>query len=107
MKKISLVLLVMACFLITGCGRSSESDVLSDLDKKVNNSKGYVMTAALEVLNNDDIYNYEVETAYKKDDYYKITLTNTSNNHEQIILKNDDGVYVQTHESTQQKNLIV
>ena len=54
------------------------------------------MTATLEVLNNDDIYNYEVETAYKKDDYYKITLTNTSNNHEQIILRNDDGVYVLT-----------
>ena len=26
----------------------------------------------------------------------KITLTNTSNNHEQIILRNDDGVYVLT-----------
>ena len=105
MKKLSLVLLFFACFLVTGCGNNSESDVLGDLDKKINNSKGYVMTGSLEVLNNDDIYNYEVETAYKKDDYYKITLTNTSNNHEQIILKNDDGVYVQTHESTQQKKL--
>ena len=96
MKKLSLALLVIVCFLVTGCGKNSESDILSDLDKKVNDSKGYVMTATLEVLNNDDIYNYEVETAYKKDDYYKITLTNTSNNHEQIILKNDDGVYVLT-----------
>ena len=96
MKKLSLVLLFFACFLVTGCGNNSESDVLGDLDKKINNSKGYVMTGSLEVLNNDDIYNYEVETAYKKDDYYKITLTNTSNNHEQIILKNDDGVYVLT-----------
>ena len=101
MKKLGLAFLVIICFLVTGCGKNSESDVLADLDKKVNNSKGYVMTGSLEVLNNDDIYNYEVETAYKKDNYYKITLTNTSNNHEQIILKNDDGVYVQTHESTQ------
>ena len=107
MKKLSLFLLFIACFLVTGCGKNSESDVLADLDKKVNDGKGYVMTGTLEVLSNDDIYNYEVETAYKKDDYYKITLTNTSNNHEQIILKNDDGVFVQTHESTQQKNLIV
>ena len=96
MKKLSLVLLVLVCLLVTGCGKNSESDILSDLDKKVNAGKGYVMTGTLEVLNNDDIYNYEVETAYKKDDYYKITLTNTSNNHEQIILKNDDGVYVLT-----------
>ena len=96
MKKLSLFLLVIACFLVTGCGKNSESDVLADLDKKVNDGKGYVMAGTLEVLNNDDIYNYEVETAYKKDDYYKITLTNTSNNHEQIILKNDDGVFVLT-----------
>ena len=96
MKKLSLFLLFITCFLVTGCGKNSESDVLADLDKKVNDGKGYVMTGTLEVLNNDDIYNYEVETAYKKDDYYKITLTNTSNNHEQIILKNDDGVFVLT-----------
>ena len=101
LKKLSLILLILGCFLITGCGKNSSSDVLKDLDKKINDSKGYVMSGSLEVLNNDDIYNYEVETAYKKDNYYKITLTNTSNNHEQIILKNDDGVYVQTHESTQ------
>ena len=107
MKKIGLALLIFCCCFVTGCGKTSESDVLSELDKKISNSNGYIMTATLEVLNNDDIFNYEVETAYKKDDYYKITLTNTSNNHEQIILRNDDGVYVQTHESTQQKNLIV
>ena len=96
MKKIGLALLIFCCCFVTGCGKTSESDVLSELDKKISNSNGYIMTATLEVLNNDDIYNYEVETAYKKDDYYKITLTNTSNNHEQIILRNDDGVYVLT-----------
>ena len=96
MKKISLTLLVLVCFLVTGCGKTTDTDILKKLDKKVYDGKGYVMTATLEVLNNDDIYNYEVETAYKKDDYYKITLTNTANSHEQIILKNDDGVYILT-----------
>ena len=37
-----------------------------------------------------------VEVCYKKDNYYKVTLTNTANNHTQIILKNQDGVYVLT-----------
>lgn len=96
MKKISLTLLVLVCFLVTGCGKTTDTDILKKLDKKVDDGKGYVMTATLEVLNNDDIYNYEVKTAYKKDDYYKITLTNTANSHEQIILKNDDGVYILT-----------
>lgn len=96
MKKISLSLLVLCCLLVTGCSKASDTDILKKLDKKIDDGKGYVMTAELEVLNNDDKYNYEVETAYKKDDYYKITLTNTANNHEQIILKNDDGVYILT-----------
>ena len=96
MKKISLGLLILLFFLITGCGKETDSDILAKLNKKVDNTKGYVLTGNLEILNNDDIYNYEVESAYMEGDFYKITLTNTSNNHEQIILKNDDGVYVLT-----------
>ena len=96
MKKISLGLLILLFFLITGCGKETDSDILAKINKKVDNTKGYVLTGNLEILNNDDIYNYEVESAYMEGDFYKITLTNTSNNHEQIILKNDDGVYVLT-----------
>ena len=96
MKKIGFCLLFLMCFLVTGCGKETEADLLNKLDKKINDGKGYVLTGDLEILNNDDIYNYEVETAYKKDNYYKITLTNVSNDHEQVILKNDDGVYVLT-----------
>jgi sporulation protein ydcC len=96
LKKIGLTLLVLVCFFVTGCGKTTDTDILKEMDKKVDDGKGYVMTASLEVLNNDDIYNYQVETAYRKDDYYKITLTNTANNHQQIILKNEDGVYVLT-----------
>ena len=96
MKKLSLILLVLVCLLVTGCGKNSESDVLKKLSKQIDDGKGYIFTGSLEILNNDDIYNYEVESAYKKDDYYKVTLKNTSNDHEQIILKNDDGIYVLT-----------
>ena len=34
--------------------------------------------------------------AYLKKDKFRVGLTNKTNNHEQIILKNDDGVYVIT-----------
>ena len=37
---------------------------------------------------------------YMKDDYYKVVLVNQTNNHEQIILKNEDEVYVKTYRST-------
>lgn len=95
MKKIILIVIPIL-FFITGCGTYSEKDVVNDLDKKVSNSKAYYLEGALEIVNDENIYNYNVEVSYKKDDNYKVSLVNTSNNHEQIILKNNEGVYVVT-----------
>lgn len=97
MKKILLFLLTfLFVFSVTGCGKYSESDVVKDLDKKLNKLKSYQVEGKLEIVNNDDVYNYDVVVSYKKKDYYKVSLKNTANNHEQIILKNTDGVYVLT-----------
>ena len=106
MKKV-LLLFFLSIFLLSGCGKYGEEDVVKDFSDKVKDAKAYYVEGSLELVNNDDVYNYNVEVAYKEDNYYRVSLTNTANNHTQVILKNDDGVYVQTHESTQQKNLIV
>ncbi len=82
--------------LSTGCGKYTEDDIIKDLEKKVNKLSGYRLEGSLEILNNEEVYNYDVDVSYKKDDLYKVSLTNTSNNYEQIILKNNDGVYVLT-----------
>ena len=95
MKKIMLIVIPIL-FLVTGCGTYSEKDVVNDFDKKVSNSKAYYLEGVLEIVNDENIYNYNVEVSYKKDDNYKVSLVNTSNNHEQIILKNSEGVYVVT-----------
>ena len=95
MKKVLLVFFV-SIFLLAGCGKYGEEDVVSDFSKKVNKLKSYYIDGKLELLNNDDVYHYDVEVAFKKDNYYRVSLTNTSNNHTQVILKNDDGVYVVT-----------
>lgn len=95
MKKIFLFTFALL-LLATGCGKYTEDDVLKDLEKKVNKLSGYQLDGTLEILNNEETYHYDVAASYKKDDLYKVSLTNTSNNYEQIILKNDDGVYVLT-----------
>lgn len=96
MKKISFFLMIACLFCLTGCGISKEKNVLKKLEKQVDSKTGYLLTAKLEIVNNDDVYNYEVTSAYKKGDYYRISLKNTANDHEQIILKNDEGIYVLT-----------
>ncbi len=81
---------------MTGCGNYSSKDATKDLEKKINNINGYNIKGCLEIKSNDDVYKYDVEASYKKDDKFRVSLKNKTNNHEQIILKNTDGVYVLT-----------
>ena len=65
--------------------------------------RGYNLISELTIHNNDEVYHYNLDVGYKKDNYYRIEFVNTSNDHRQILLKNDDGVYVVTLRSLQQK----
>jgi len=93
MKKILFGIFFSLLF-ITGCGKNGESDIVKDFSKKIDKLKAYQIEGKLEIVNNDDVYNYDVVVSYKQKDFYKVSLKNVANNHEQIILKNKDGVYV-------------
>ena len=97
MKKI-LRIIFMVCFAVclAGCGKEDKKTVLDKVYRKVNNVKGYKLEAEMELINNEDSYNYDISVSYKKSDNYRVSLRNKTNNHEQIILKNEDGVYVLT-----------
>ena len=94
MRKICLILCV--CFLMVGCGKYTVKDAEKDLEKKINKLDGYNLTGEMEIINNDDVYKYDVDVSYSKNDKFRVSLKNKTNNHEQIILKNSDGVYVLT-----------
>ncbi len=97
MKKIFGVLMVLFCAIcLTGCGKETKESVFSKIEKKLNDTNGYKLNAEMELINNEDTYKYDVSISYKKKDYYRVSLRNKTNNHEQIILKNTDGVYVLT-----------
>lgn len=91
-KLIGIFAILMLC--VTGCMKYGEKEVLRDLNKNINGLKAYYLEGKMEIINNEDVYKYDVKVSFKEDDYYKVSLKNESNNHEQIILKNDDGVYV-------------
>ncbi len=94
MKK--LFVIFSLSLLLVGCGSYGENDVLYDLNEMNDDMEAYVATGTLDILNNDQMYNYDVEVSYKKGDYYRVILTNTDNKYTQIILKNDEGVFVLT-----------
>lgn len=95
MKKI-FILSIFVLFIVCGCGKFEISDAKTEFKNKVNSSKGYELKGVMEIYNNDDTFKYKITVNYKKDDYYKVSMINQNNNHEQIILKNEESVYVVT-----------
>lgn len=95
MKKIGILLLILL-FGMTGCGKKDQDKIFENFKKKVNGADSYTLKANMDIYSNEDTFTYAVEVNYLKDKYYKVDLLNQTNDHEQIILKNDDGVYVVT-----------
>ena len=95
MKKIFFIGLIFSLFFLTGCGKYTEKTIVKELNKKVNSITGYHVQGSMEIYNGDDAYKYDVTSSYENDNY-RVSLINKANNHEQIILRNSDGVYVLT-----------
>ena len=96
MKKIIILGTIIMMLFVTGCGKKDADDIIKDLDKKIGSATTYQLEGALQITNNDDTYNYDVVVSFEEPSKYRVSLTNTSNDHEQIILKNEEGVYVVT-----------
>ena len=97
MKKfLSVLAIFVFAICLSGCAKEDKKSILNKLDKKINNASGYKLEAQMELVNNEDSYKYDVTVSYKKKDNYRVSLRNKTNNHEQIILKNEEGVYVLT-----------
>lgn len=95
MKKILLLTLFMLLTL-TGCGEYKLEDAVKEFSKDVENSKSYKINGTMEISSGEEIFTYNIDTYFLKDDFYKVVLVNQTNNHEQVILKNKDGLYVVT-----------
>ena len=86
-------LLLLSIILLSGCG-SKNNDIIKKIAKKYENVKSYHLQGNLSLNRGDDTYTYNIDSSYQDGDYYRVSLTNTVNNHEQIILRNKTGIYV-------------
>ena len=92
----SIFVICCLCLVSTGCFNSKEKDIVTIFKDKVQKADKYYLEGNLEIINNEESYNYDVKVSYKDENLFKVSLTNKVNDHEQIILKNEDGVYVLT-----------
>ena len=97
MKKIKKILFfAMLMIIMSGCGKNNSENTIKTLTKKIEETQSYHLEGILDIINNENTYSYDVDVAYKKDNNFKVSLKNKTNNHEQIILRNTEGVYVLT-----------
>ena len=82
--------------LVVGCGKINSNKAISKYKKLLNDNSMYKLTGDMEIVSNDEVYDYTVTVDYMEGDYYKAKLVNKDNNHEQIIIKNEKGVFVVT-----------
>lgn len=90
------VLISLMLLTLTGCGSYKLEDAVKDFTNSVENSKSYKLNGTMEIKSGEEVFTYNIDTYFLKDDYYKVILVNQTNNHEQVILKNKDGLYVVT-----------
>ena len=102
MRKKFLGIMAIGILIFTGCS-TKEVDITKKFKDKVKKLDSYHIEGLLEITNNETNYKYDIDVAYQADEKYRVSLKNKTNDHEQIILKNNDGVYVITHQSLQQK----
>lgn len=94
MKKI--LLLLITILLLTGCGKVDKDKLINDFTNNVETAKSYYAEAKMEIYNSEDTFSYNMKVYYMDDDYFKVDMVNSINNHQQIILRNSDAVYVIT-----------
>ncbi|WP_096201998.1 LolA family protein [Bacillus sp. FJAT-45350] len=98
MRKALMTLFVglLLTILLVGCGEKTQEDIIEDLDKKLGEMTGYKANATMTLQTGKDPQDYEVEIWHQKENYFRVALKNENKDQSQIILRNDDGVFVLT-----------
>lgn len=102
MRRISwaLAILISVVLVMTGCGKKDAASVINDLndvaDKLESKQGAYQGAGTMTLYTGDQPQEYKVEVWYKNPSYYRISLSNTQKNITQIVLRNDEGVFVLT-----------
>jgi outer membrane lipoprotein-sorting protein len=96
-KPFSLMLMgILFMLVLAGCGSKSQQEVVADMDKKLEKLQGYKANASVVLNAGEEPKKFNVEVWHKKPDHYLISLTNEKETTSQMILKNNEGVFVLT-----------
>ncbi|MGN7381606.1 MULTISPECIES: outer membrane lipoprotein-sorting protein [Paenibacillus] len=82
--------------ILSGCGAKDAGAVVKELNEVVSKMESYQGVGRMTLHTGQVPQEYQVEVWFKKPHYYRISLTNDKKDITQIVLRNDEGVYVLT-----------
>lgn len=96
-KRLLLVITgLLVVFLLAACGSKSKDDVVKELNGKLNDLSGYKVDAKMTLKMGTDSQVYNVEIWHKDPTFYRVNLKNAEKDQSQMILRNNEGVFVLT-----------
>ena len=98
MKKRLFILMIglVTILVLSACGAKSQEDVVSALNKKQEELSGYKVKATMTLQMGTDPHEYQVEIWHKDPEFYRVNLQNATKDQNQMILRNEEGVFVLT-----------
>lgn len=98
-KRVGFLLMVVVglVLILAACGEKSQESVIEKLDQHVSSMEGYKAKAEMKMKTGQEEQTHEIDVWYKKEDFYRVELiSNQDEKGSQVILKNEDGVFVLT-----------
>lgn len=93
---VGLLLSIFFIVSLTACGDQSQEDVRKALDEKMEDLTSYKAEAKMTLTTGSEPQVYNVEIWYQQPSYYRVNLKNAQKDQNQMILRNDEGVFVLT-----------
>ena len=93
-----LIFIGLLILIAAGCGGKSQESVIKKIDGTLEDVSGYKATAEMTMKTGQEERSYEVDVWFKKgqEDFYRVGLENEEEEGGQVILKNNEGVFVLT-----------
>lgn len=100
MRRVTWMVAVVMCLalVLAGCGmgKKDAGSIVKDLDHVISKSGSYQASGSMILHTGQQPQEYQVEVAYSPDHFYRISLTNAGKDVTQIVLRNEEGVFVLT-----------
>ncbi|KMK76960.1 sporulation protein [Alkalihalobacillus pseudalcaliphilus] len=91
-----MMFVLLVAVILVGCGEKTQEDIITDLESKMSEMAGYKSKATMTLQTGKEPQLYEVEVWHEAENYYRVALNNDNKDQSQIILRNDEGVFVLT-----------